>query len=45
VSYNPFTPATAVGYIAEMLDVNRTLEYIGIAKCGLQASHAQKLFD
>ena len=45
LSYNPLTPSTAVGYLAEMLDVNRTLEYIGLAKCGLQASHAQQLFD
>jgi hypothetical protein len=35
LSYNPLTPSTAVGYLAEMLDVNRTLEYIGLAKCGL----------
>ena len=40
LSYNPLTPSTAVGYLADMLDVNRTLEYIGLAKCGLQASHA-----
>jgi Leucine Rich repeat len=35
LSYNPLTPSTAVGYLADMLDVNRTLEYIGLAKCGL----------
>ena len=40
LSYNPLTPSTAVGYLADMLDVNRTLEYIGLAKCGLQSSHA-----
>jgi Ran GTPase-activating protein (RanGAP) involved in mRNA processing and transport len=40
LSYNPFTPSVAVGYLADMLDVNRTLEYIGLAKCRLQASHA-----
>lgn len=40
LSYNPLTPSTAVGYLADMLDVNRTLEYIGLAKCGLQAPQA-----
>lgn len=34
LSYNPITH-TAVQSIADMLDINRTLEYIGLAKCKL----------
>ena len=45
LSYNPISPSISVGYLADMLDLNRTLEYIGLAKCGLQAMHSQKLFD
>ena len=44
LSYNPIT-AEAVNSISEMLDVNRNLEYIGLAKCHLDASHAAKLFE
>jgi hypothetical protein len=32
LSYNPITK-DSVTSIAELLDVNRTLEYIGLAKC------------
>ena len=28
-----------------MLDVNRSLEYVGLAKCSLHAAHAAKLFE
>ena len=45
VSYNPFSPSISIGYLADMLDVNRTLEYLGLAKCGLQATNSQKLFE
>jgi Ran GTPase-activating protein (RanGAP) involved in mRNA processing and transport len=44
LSYNPITK-DAVQYISEMLDVNRTLEYIGLAKCKLQTASAVKLFE
>lgn len=44
LSYNPITK-DSVTSIAELLDVNRTLEYIGLAKCQLQASHASKIFE
>jgi len=44
LSYNPITK-DAVQIVAELLEVNRTLEYIGIAKCGLETSHAIKLFE
>ncbi len=45
LSYNPLTPEKACGYLADMLDVNRNLEYLGLAKCGIEAHHAQKLFE
>ena len=35
LSYNPISPSIGVGYLADMLDLNRTLEYLGLAKCGL----------
>lgn len=44
LSYNPITK-DSVTSIAELLDVNRTLEYIGLAKCQLQASNASKIFE
>jgi hypothetical protein len=44
LSYNPITGAS-IGYLADMLDVNRNLEYLGVSKCGLHASHAAKIFD
>jgi len=37
LSYNPLTK-DSVGHIADMLETNRTLEYVGLAKCNLQAS-------
>jgi hypothetical protein len=37
ISYNPISNLS-IGYIADMLDVNRTLEYLGLAKCKLQAN-------
>ena len=34
LSYNPIT-SISINYIADMLDVNRNLEYLGLAKCNL----------
>lgn len=34
LSYNKPLTKDSVHHIAEMLDVNRTLEYVGLAKCG-----------
>jgi hypothetical protein len=34
-----------VQYVADILDVNRTLEYIGLAKCKVEAAQAAKLFE
>jgi Ran GTPase-activating protein (RanGAP) involved in mRNA processing and transport len=36
LSYNPLT-ANAVQHISDMLDVNRNLEYLGLAKCHLSS--------
>ena len=44
LSYNPITK-DAVQIVAELLEVNRTLEYFGLAKCKLETSHAIKLFE
>lgn len=44
LSYNPITK-DSVQYIADLLEVNRTLEYIGLAKCKLETPQAVKLFD
>lgn len=44
LSYNPITK-DSIHYLSEMLEVNRTLEYIGLAKCKLQTAQAVKLFE
>ena len=44
LSYNPITKES-VNYIAELLEVNRNLEYLGLAKCGLEAAHATKIYE
>jgi len=44
LSYNPIT-GNSIGYIADMLDLNRNLEYLGLSKCNLQAQHASKIFE
>lgn len=44
LSYNPITK-DAINAISDLLDVNRNLEYIGLAKCQLQAAHATKIFE
>lgn len=35
LSYNPITEK-AVKYLSEMMETNRTLEYLGLAKCHLE---------
>ena len=45
LSYNQPLTKDAVAHISDMLEVNRSLEYVGLAKCGLQAVHAAKLFE
>jgi hypothetical protein len=37
LSYNPITK-DSINYITEMLETNRTLEYVGLAKCGFQSA-------
>lgn len=44
LSYNPIS-REAVNSIAELLETNRTLEYIGLAKCRLDTSSALKIFE
>ena len=38
ISYNPITEKS-LKYIADMIETNRTLEYIGIAKCKIENEH------
>jgi Ran GTPase-activating protein (RanGAP) involved in mRNA processing and transport len=35
VSYNPISEKS-IKYFAEMMETNRTLEYLGLAKCHLE---------
>jgi hypothetical protein len=44
ISYNPITKKS-LNFIADMMETNRTLEYIGLAKCGLQTKSVQKIFN
>jgi Ran GTPase-activating protein (RanGAP) involved in mRNA processing and transport len=44
LSYNPISEK-AVKYLAEMMETNRTLEYLGLAKCKLENSHILPLFS
>lgn len=44
LSYNPITDKS-INEIADMLNVNRNLEYLGLAKCNLQAAQASKVFE
>ena len=44
LSYNPFTKK-ALNQIADMMEANRTLEYIGLAKCNLPAKSASKILN
>lgn len=44
LSYNPITK-DAINSLSELLDVNRNLEYIGLAKCKLDASNVARLFE
>ncbi|CDW82788.1 UNKNOWN [Stylonychia lemnae] len=44
ISYNPITKASLKS-IADMMDLNRTLEYLGLAKCSLQAKSLNKILN
>jgi len=38
ISYNPITELS-LKYIADMMETNRTLEYLGLAKCKFENEH------
>ena len=44
ISYNPITDHS-VKYIADMMENNRTLEYLGLAKCNLENEHIIPLLN
>ncbi len=44
ISYNPITKK-CIKYFNEMLETNRTLEYIGLAKCKLQTKSLVKILN
>ena len=44
ISYNPITEAS-MKYIADMMETNRTLEYIGLAKCKLENEHVLPIIN
>ena len=44
ISYNPISKKS-LKHIADMMDLNRTLEYLGLAKCALQAKSINKILN
>ncbi len=44
LSYNPLT-GESVTAVAELLETNRALEYVGLSKCKFETHDITKLFD
>jgi Ran GTPase-activating protein (RanGAP) involved in mRNA processing and transport len=44
ISYNPISKV-AIKHIASMMETNRTLEYLGVAKCHLENEDIVEIFN
>lgn len=44
ISYNPVSKK-CLKHFADMMETNRTLEYLGLAKCNLQSKSLVKVFN
>ena len=44
ISYNPITKK-CLKFISDAMETNRTLEYLGLAKCNLQAKSLTKIIN